>query len=124
MFELAVLTAVAVFGHRLGALHHIIAFSCVLAVMGLLQIAAQPYALSAANSFMLQCLCCLFFSNMANVLFLNHGSFRASDAAVNGVAALVLCSNVVLVGSLVRRLIRLLSRQQVVHGDTAKSVAP
>jgi uncharacterized membrane protein len=72
---------------------------------------------------MLQCLCCLFFSNMANVSFLDHGSFRASDAAVNGVAALVLFSNVVLVGSLLRRLILLLSRQQGVHGEADKSLA-
>jgi hypothetical protein len=65
---------------------------------------------------MLQCLCCLFFSTMANALFLDHGSFRASAAAVNGVASLVLCSNVVLVGSVLWKLVRLLSRQQGAGG--------
>jgi hypothetical protein len=122
MFELAVLAAVAVFGHRLGPLHHTIAFCCVLAVMGLLQFAAQPYRFPAANYFMLQCLCCLFFSTMANMSFLNFGSFRASAAAANGVGSVVLCSNVVLVGSVLWRLVRLLSRQQGAGGEGDKSV--
>jgi hypothetical protein len=122
MFELAVLAAVAVSGPRLGPLLHTIAFCCVLAVMGWLQITAQPYRFPAANYFMLQCLCCLFFSTMANVLFLNSGSFRASAAAANGVGSVVLCSNVVLVGSVLRRLVRLLSRQQGAGGAGDKSV--
>jgi hypothetical protein len=120
--ETAVLTAVAVFGHRLGPLHHIIACSCTLAVMGLLHMAAQPYMLPAANTIMLQCLCCLFFSNMANVLFSSHGSFRAGDAAVNGVGSVVLYSNVVFVGCVLWRLFRVLRGKQAVRSEADTAV--
>jgi hypothetical protein len=64
MFELAVLAAVAVFGHRLGPLHHTIAFCCVLAVMGLLQFAAQPYIQISSSK--------LFHAAMPVLLVLQH----------------------------------------------------
>jgi hypothetical protein len=122
LFENAVLTAVAVFGFRLGPLHQIIAFSCVLALCGLLQIAAAPFVLPAANTVMLQSICCLFFSNMANVLFLTHGGFPGSAVVLTAVASVVLCVNVVFVGSVMWRIVKLL-RRQTASVQLDKSVA-
>jgi hypothetical protein len=122
LFETAVLTAVAVFGFRLGPLHHIIAFSCVLALFGLLQIAAAPFVLPAANAVLLQSICCLFFNNMANVLFLTHGGCQGSAVALTSVAAVVLCGNVVFVGSVLWRITKLLRRQSA-PDQLDKSVA-
>jgi hypothetical protein len=66
-------------------LHHIIVFGCALAVMGLLHTAAAPYVMPAANAVMLQSMCCLFFSNMADVLFVVHSGFEGGVVAVNAV---------------------------------------
>ncbi|KAF6265074.1 hypothetical protein COO60DRAFT_1457264 [Scenedesmus sp. NREL 46B-D3] len=120
MAQTAVLIVVGVFGHSIGPLHQIIAFSCLLAVIALLWQYAQPHMLPAAGDTMLQCIVCLFVTNTVSVTFLDYGSFKASVTTVTSVGSAVLFIHVVFVASVLWRIGRVLSGKQAVENERSK----
>lgn len=99
----------------LGPLHHSIAFSGAFALMVLVWKAALPCVVPAANTVMLQGICCLFVGSMSNVLYLEYGTFRARAGIVIAASSAVLCINAAFVASAMWRVARL-----VVGGGNAQ----
>jgi hypothetical protein len=109
LMQTALLTVVSIYGNFLGPLHQLIAFSCACAVMVLVWKAAQPFVMKAANTVMLQGVCCLFLASMSNVLYLEYSSFKLAAGIGIAVSSVVLCCNTVFVASVMWRMAMLFS---------------
>jgi hypothetical protein len=78
--------------------------------MALVWKAVQPFVVPAANSVMLQGVCCLFLASLSSALHLEYNNnFKLSTGIGIAVSSVVMCINTVFFASVVWRMTRLVS---------------